>query len=186
MLEYSLFASGLLRAMTRSPVSCTSFSQGHFHFFRGDFLLGCEPPREVPLKVPDPSNGACPLLAWLNSSSSSNAQPCGVPVPANEVCDGPVPAGGAADLASGKPLSCDCMGAGRPNAESGMGVSSSSSSKNGSMRSCERELLPRGGYDGFTVCWYWLAAGFAVDTSLKKSSAILNDVAGDNEHDTEI
>lgn len=44
--------------------------------------------------------------------SSSNAQPCGCPlgVVVREVEDVPMPAGGAADRARGRPLSWDCIG----------------------------------------------------------------------------
>lgn len=96
--------SGLLRVITRSPVSSLSLFQGHFHFLRRfSGRVGVE----------DGSAGK----EWAGENagdraSSSNAQPCGCPlgVVAREVEDPPKPAGGAAERASGIPLSWDCIG----------------------------------------------------------------------------
>lgn len=116
----SAFIRGLLRVITRSPVSTTSLSQGHFHFFRlrgpGVFRLGLEG---------TPGKDALP---WKASSD----QPRGWPAWLRETVEGPRPAGGAAEWAKGRPLSCECI-AKRWLAGGGAESRRSSSSKNGSI-----------------------------------------------------
>ena len=80
----SSFMVGLLRAMTRSPVSSTGLSHGHFHFLRlrvrGVVGAGCTPGKDA--------------LPWKVSSD----QPWGRPG-----C-------GAASCARGRPLSWERIG----------------------------------------------------------------------------
>ena len=115
----SALAAELLSVIILSPANCFSFTQGHFHRrlavlfgLRGFSWLG---------------NEAEPLKVVFCNSPSAKFQPWPGPFP-RVVCD--VPAGGAAEVARGKPLSCERIGWEEPNAESG--TLSSSSSKKGS------------------------------------------------------
>lgn len=166
LLQNSALASVLLSVMTRSPVSTVSFFHGHFH--RGRFRFGVALDG---LGSAD-DDGAD---RWC-SSSSSNVHPCGAPSPRLSF-DCPAPAGVAPRPANGSPLSVDCIAIGRPNAESG----SSSSSKNGSsscgfsdpvfMLAVYGDDDDDGGYP-LWAGWYSLVAGFACETSRRKSSLI--------------